>query len=375
MKTRRGEGSIFRFRNRGPYWIQFYRNGVKVRESSHSENENVAVKLLQKRQAEVRTDTFIEPRDRKLTVDWLYAGYLSNLRNNGMASLVCAEQRWTLAGGEPGRLRKFFGGTRALGVTSDRLNQYVRACQDEGLSSGTINRDLAALRRAFNIARREGRLDKIPYFPHLKESAPRVGFVEEPDYNKLATHAGELWLRALLASAYTFGFRKGELLGLRVRQADLFGRTIRLNAGETKSGDGRTVKMTGDVFTLLAACCAGKNPDDFVFTRDNGKPVVGFRKRWAALCKAAGLPGLLFHDLRRSAVRNAVRRGVPEVVCMRISGHKTRSVFDRYNVVSENDLADAAVKIEAGQVRAENGQNWDKIETPVFRSNPVNLEN
>ena len=100
-----------------------------------------------------------------------------------------------------------------------------------------------------------------------------------------------------------------------------------------------------------------------MFTRVNGKPIVGFRKRWDKLTASAGCPGLLFHDLRRSAVRNMIRRGVPETVAMKISGHKTRAVFDRYNVTSEQDLADAALKIEAGKtasvppVWAEVGQN------------------
>jgi Phage integrase family len=101
-----------------------------------------------------------------------------------------------------------------------------------------------------------------------------------------------------------------------------------------------------------------KGQDDFVFTRADGKPVLDFRERWDKLTASSGCPGLLFHDLRRSAVRNMVRRGVPETVAMKIGGHKTRAVFDPYNVTSEADLADAAMKIEAGkQVRAEVGQN------------------
>jgi hypothetical protein len=117
-----------------------------------------------------------------------------------------------------------------------------------------------------------------------------------------------------------------------------------------------------DVFILLQACVLGKAAEDFVFTRPDGNPVLDFHERWKNLTTVAGCAGLLFHDLRRSAVRNMVHRGVTETVAMKISGHKTRAVFDRYNVTSESDLADAARKIEAGkQVWAENGQNFDKM--------------
>ena len=141
-------------------------------------------------------------------------------------------------------------------------------------------------------------------------------------------------------------------MNLRVKQVDLLHRGIRLNAGETKSGEGRVVKLTQDVFVLLQACVAGKDADDFVFTRENGKPIKGFRAVWKKLTTAAGAPGLLLHDLRRSAVRNMVRNGVTEKVAMTISGHKTRAVFDRYDIVDERDLDEAARKIEAAQKTA-----------------------
>jgi integrase len=245
MKRPRGTGSLYKSKGCGIWYLKYYRNGKPVRESSGTDQIKKAEKILQRRLAEVATGNFVEVADRRLTVDELYQALLADYKNNNMGSLVRASQRWQ--DGPKGRLKKFFGGIRALAVTSDMLNHFVDSCREQGLANGTINRDLSALRRAFNLAKIAGRIQKVPFFPHLKESAPRSGFVEEAAYNRLAAKAPELWLRALLATAYSFSFRKGELLGLRVSQVDFLNRTIRLNAGETQSGDGRSVKMTHDV--------------------------------------------------------------------------------------------------------------------------------
>ena len=113
----------------------------------------------------------------------------------------------------------------------------------------------------------------VPHFPKVKESDPRTGFLEQHQYDKLRLHAHELWLRGLLATYYTFGFRRAELLKLRVRQVNLVDNTINLPPGGTKNGKPRTIVMTAEVRRLVTASIDGKAANDFVFTHDDGSQV------------------------------------------------------------------------------------------------------
>jgi len=249
---------------------------------------------------------------------------------------------------------------KAAQVGTNQITSYVEGRLSESAAKATINRELALLRRAFSIGfdAEPQKVARVPKFHrHIvsEKGNERRGFVEEAEYRKLVDAiAGQLWLRALLTLAYTYGFRKAELLEMRCGQIDLLDGRISLYSGETKNGDGRTAYLTEECRQLVTELRRGKQPDDFLFTR-NGEPVRDFRGAWDALVKAAGVPGLLFHDLRRSAVRNMIRRGVPQKTAREISGHKTDAVFSRYNIVSEGDLADAAKKIEAGAKAALQG--------------------
>jgi len=137
---------------------------------------------------------------------------------------------------------------------------------------------------------------------------------------------------------------------MRCSQVDLLNNTVCLYSGETKNDEGRIVYLTEECRLLVTELRKGKQPDDFLLTRENGEPVRDLRGTWTALTEKAKLLGLLLHDFRRSAVRNMVRRGIAERVAMKISGHKTRSVFERYNIISEADLADAAPKSRRARV-------------------------
>jgi integrase len=136
------------------------------------------------------------------------------------------------------------------------------------------------------------------------------------------------------------------------RQIDLEAGTVRLEPGTTKNREGRLVVLPAELHAALreqrvktsALERREKQIIPWVFHR-NGKPIGDFRTAWQGACRRAGQPGRLIHDFRRTAVRNMVRAGIPERVAMTITGHKTRSVFDRYHIVSEGDLREAARKL------------------------------
>jgi integrase len=213
----------------------------------------------------------------------------------------------------------------------------------------------------------------VPFIPMFREKNVRKGFLRDEQYDKLSGEAARegLWLRAMLAVAYNFGWRKGELLGLRVHQVYLLARTIRLEVGETKNNSGRLVKMPDEVFTLISALVTGKKGDDHVFTRDDGKPVKNFRKIWTAICKRAEVPELLFHDLRRTGARNLRRLGIAESVAMKITGHRTPSIFKRYDITDESDLIEVANRLDQKRQLTENKSHEPEFEQSSSRKRPI----
>jgi len=172
---------------------------------------------------------------------------------------------------------------------------------------------------------------------------------------------------------YTYGWRKDEVTKLRVRQVDFGAKVIRLEVGSTKNDEGREVTIPQSIQSLLLECACDKKPEDFLFTRPDGKPVKEFRKSWRNLCIDAGVgqmvcrncetvvagreceacgsrklkyKGQLVHDFRRSMACDLRRAGVAEGVIMKIGGWKTRSVFERYNIVDPRDIREALIKRE-----------------------------
>jgi integrase len=346
-KRPRGTGSIYRPKGSSVYWIKFFRNGKPHRESSESDKVKTAEKLLGQRLAEARTDMFVPLKIKKILVEELAEDLIRNYRINGLRSIGDLEARWEK------HLKPFFGELRAIGVNSALVAKYVDHRQEEGAANATINRELAALKRLFRLGWRANKVSNVPWFEMLREDNRRTGFLESKQHDALATATAKvgLWLRAMFETAYTFGWRKSELLTLKVSQVNLSAGTIRLEPGTTKNREGREATMTLPLKTLLTQCCHDKKPDDAVFTREDGSRVCDFRKTWTKVCEEAKVPALLFHDLRRSAARNLRNNGVAEGLIMEIGGWKTRSVFERYAIISQSDIKRAMAQLEAGQQR------------------------
>jgi integrase len=243
-----------------------------------------------------------------------------------------------------------FGEIRAADFGTRDLKRYIAERRREKATNATINRELAIVKRAFRLAEKSDPplVNRVPDVALLQENNVRKGFLEHEAYITLRNEL-PAELRALFVVGFHTGARVGELEDLRWPQVDFVAKRIVLRPGETKNGEGRTLPIFGHMLPWLQIerdIRDSKYPAcPFVF-HQNGEKLTGWRHDWDAACKRAGVPGLLFHDLRRTAVRNMVRAGIPEKTAMAISGHKTRSVFDRYNIVNDRDLTDAAAKME-----------------------------
>jgi len=330
----------------GRWYFEIRANRRKYRFSARSGDKEVAKALLKQKMQEVARRGPVALDSSRITYDDLEKNFLTNYEINGKRSLGRARQSCLF-------LSRYFSRWTAQQITTPTVQDYVRARQGESRANATINRELAALKRMFRLA-----LDSDPHFPMpritlLQEAPPRAGFFEREQFEAVLGHPRPE-IKPVALFAYETGWRLREILNLEWRHVDLQEGSVRLDPGMTKNGRGRVAYLTPGLHELLRGLAAStrelqerrevKVP--WVFHR-RGQRILRFYGSWRTACRKAECSGMLFHDLRRTAIRNMIRAGVHQTVAMQISGHQTTSVFNRYNITNDEDLKEAARKIEA----------------------------
>jgi integrase len=345
------------------YWIRYYRDGERFDENTFTSDHEEAQRILKQREGHVADGRPVSPKANRLTFDDAAADLETEYLINGRKSLSHVQRRLTL------HLMPFFTGQRLLDIDSPAVRAYIKARLTAGAANASINRELAILKRLFRLAKQGGRyLGDVPHIPMQVERNTRKGFFERAQFDAVKDRLPAA-LQPLVEFAYLTGWRvKSEILPLEWRHIDWTDRVVRLDPGTTKNEEGRTFPFTAAIETVLQAQLmehqtlkqAGRIVP-LVFHR-NGKPILHFYKAWQTACTAAGVPGKLLHDFRRTAVKNLERDGVSRSAAMAMVGHKTESIYRRYAIVDAGALREAAAKIDRAA---------GVVPTPVSASNMI----
>ena len=345
---KRGDGTLIRVEGQANWYSVLCVRGKQHEISTGTPDLKLAKRVHRQKLDELSADRqgfrqFTTPQHRQVQFGSLLDDLVSDYRVRRVKSFGSV-----LSHLKP--LRDHFGDWRALEITFRSIETYITRRRADEKSNATINRELELLRRALRLAHDRQLLPSIPKVRVLTENNTRQGFFERPELETVVA-ALPAYLQDFTRFAYLTGWRKGEIISLRWTDVDRDAGAIRLRPEAAKTGRGRTVMLEGDLAELIERRWEARLIERdcnipvaaLVFHRD-GELVGDFRKAWGTACQAAGVPDKLFHDLRRTAARNMVRAGVPERVAMAVTGHLTRSMFDRYNIVSEDDLRMAAQK-------------------------------
>lgn len=283
----------------------------------------------------------------KVPCSALFELHLAEMRRRGRDPLNIIDQERKIKK----HLVPFFGPREASSIKVEDLNAYVDRRLGNGAKPATINRELSNLRRAFRLGFDQHKiLAPLPTYERLPEDNIREGFLEEDEYRRIM-HFLPAHQRMLWCFAYYLGIRKGELLKFRWEWLLPYWKQpmpiVKIPGRYCKNKKPHTIPLYHpEMRAMVEFAMTGRNPHcPFVF-QYSGRPLQNIRTGFEAARKAAGVEEIIFHDTRRTAVRNMILAGISEKRAMQISGHRTRSVFDRYDITNEKDAIETGTKLE-----------------------------
>jgi integrase len=333
------------------FWIRYQHNGKPVYESAKSTKWADAANLLKLREGEIASG---KPPGN--TFDKVMFSEL----------VECIKEDYKLKSQKRPRtkhLESYFEGMRAVDITTQKIKAYINHRIDEGAANATIKLELSALKRMFNLGAQETppKVDRVPHIPNIEIQNVKQGYFEDDDYYKIVENLPD-YMKGPVMYAYWTGWRDNQIRSLTWDMVDIDKRLVMAPGRITKNKKPHTIYMNDPLLEIIRDRFSKRNLGCPYVFHLNGQQIKDFRYAWNEACRKVGLgygykttkkyvekwkhlgAGPTFHDFRRTAVRNLIRSGVTENVAMKITGHKTRSVFDRYNIVTSEDLRLAAEK-------------------------------
>ena len=301
------------------WWIRYsdgngrrYEESAGVDANGKPTTKREALRMLKRREGRLAMGEVVTPEMSKLRFRDAVLEVFNDYKHRKLKTLDDCKSRVKL------HLDPFFGRKRMKNIDMRDVRLYVTQRRDEGARDATINREIAILKRAFSLAVDEGRLARMPKITMLPENNVREGFFEADQFAALLAHL-PLPLRGPVTMAYYCGWRiHSEILTLEWPQVDRRNKTIRLRAEQSKNGEGRELPygMLPAIDSVIEEAAQERQRlieagriCPHVFNR-KGKPIRSIRKAWKTALKKAECPGLIPHDLRRTAVRNLVHAGI-----------------------------------------------------------------
>jgi integrase len=338
-------GSVFQREGSDCWWISYYHNGIRHRESSESVRKADAIALLKQRLSDIEQGRPVGTTVRNTTfedlIELVKTDYAINNRHMDLRGPIK-------------HLSNRFAGWLASDLSTAAIQKYSHDRLHAGASPATVNRELATLRRGFTLGARSGLVGVLPVFTSLVESNTRKGFFEREQFEAVLTHLPD-YMKPVMRVAYITGWRtQSEILTRLKSHVDLQAGWLRLDPNETKNKQGRMFPIIPELRAVLEEVLAATRRQEmrdgviipYLFHR-HGHRIRSYRRCWATACEKAGLPGRLVHDFRRTAVRNLERSGISRSAAMKMTGHLTESVYRRYAIVDEVMLREAGEKLSA----------------------------
>lgn len=361
-RLKKGEGWIgYRNIGTGPskyLYYAFYRDGKQLFINSKTNDPETAYRqLLASRNLVAEGHRVLPQEASKIKYEDLKQILMDYYREQAPASLYTRKNsngtlEETFLGAD--KFDKFFRGLSITQITATKLQDFIKWRRREGDKDATIKRQLGSLRSAFNRAKDLDLItdNLIPSFRLPKDSEPREGFVEHDVFEKIRSKLPEN-LRPTLTFLYYSGQRKGSVKKIVWSMVSTSNDEIMMPGRITKNGRPHTVPLVGPLSeiadTLTEMRKEFPKPSDHVFDFTN------FHWLWNDACDRLGLgkfdrktrryEGLIATDFRRSAARNLTKAGVDRRTAMRITGHLTESVFERYNIKDDKDVKEALIKV------------------------------